>query len=111
MVDGCDRPESSVRVTLREVYDLICDAREKLVVMSADVRWIQGTMDELDERHKTLQTEIRDLRTEIVDIRSQLADVKAEGSGLRATLETAASIISLVLSLGVAIYVATAVAG
>ena len=37
---GDSRPNPAVYITLREIYDLLCDTREKLVVIANDIRWV-----------------------------------------------------------------------
>lgn len=105
-MDGDDRSNSTVYITLRELYDLLCDTRERLVIMANDMRWVKDVSDGFDDRVNGLQEEIKELWAENAAIRSQLGDAKSAHSGLMVTLKTAASIGSFLLSIGVAIYVA-----
>ena len=103
---GDDRPDSAVYITLRELYDLLSDTRERLVIMANDVQWVKTTSDGYNERVKELQNEIKSLWDANAEIRRQLGDVQLETTGLRATLRTVSQIGSLVISVVVALYVA-----
>jgi chromosome segregation ATPase len=103
---GDDRPDSAVYITLRELYDLLSDTRERLVIMANDVQWVKTTSDGYNERVKELQNEIKALWDANAEIRRQLGDVQLETTGLRATLRTVSQIGSLVISVVVALYVA-----
>jgi hypothetical protein len=103
---GDDRPDSAVYITLRELYDLLSDTRERLVIMANDVQWVKTTSDGYNERVKELQNEIKALWDANAEIRRQLGDVQLETTGLRATLRTVSQVGSLVISVVVALYVA-----
>ena len=103
---GDDRPDSAVYITLRELYDLLSDTRERLVIMANDVQWVKTTSDGYNERVRELQNEIKALWDANAEIRRQLGDVQLETTGLRATLRTVSQIGSLVISVAVALYVA-----
>lgn len=103
---GDDRPDSAVYITLRELYDLLSDTRERLVIMANDVQWVKDASDGYNDRVKDLQAEIKALWDANAEIRSQLGDVRSDNSGLWATLKTASQIGSIVLSVAVALYVA-----
>jgi hypothetical protein len=103
---GDDRPDSAVYITLRELYDLLSDTRERLVIMANDVQWVKTTSDGYNERVRELQNEIKALWDANAEIRRQLGDVQLETTGLRATLRTVSQIGSLVISVVVALYVA-----
>ena len=103
---GDDRPDSAVYITLRELYDLLSDTRERLVIMANDVQWVKTTSDGYNERVRELQNEIKALWDANAEIRRQLGDVQLETTGLRAILKTVSQIGSLVISVVVALYVA-----
>jgi len=103
---GDDRPDSAVYITLRELYDLLSDTRERLVIMANDVQWVKTTSDGYNERVRELQNEIKALWDANAEIRRQLGDVQLETTGLRATLKTVSQVGSLVISVVVALYVA-----
>jgi len=103
---GDDRPDSAVYITLRELYDLLSDTRERLVIMANDVQWVKTTSDGYNERVRELQNEIKALWDANAEIRRQLGDVQLETTGLRATLRTVSQVGSLVISVVVALYVA-----
>ena len=103
---GDDRPDSAVYITLRELYDLLSDTRERLVIMANDVQWVKTTSDGYNERVRELQNEIKALWDANAEIRRQIGDVQLETTGLRATLRTVSQIGSLVISVVVALYVA-----
>lgn len=103
---GDDRPDSAVYITLRELYDLLSDTRERLVIMANDVQWVKTTSDGYNERVKELQNEIKALWDANAEIRRQLGDVQLETTGLRAILKTVSQVGSLVISVVVALYVA-----
>ena len=103
---GDDRPDSAVYITLRELYDLLSDTRERLVIMANDVQWVKTTSDGYNERVRELQNEIKALWDANAEIQRQLGDVKLETTGLRAILKTVSQIGSLVISVVVALYVA-----
>ena len=94
---GDDRPDSAVYITLRELYDLLSDTRERLVIMANDVQWVKTTSDGYNERVRELQNEIKALWDANAEIRRQLGDVQLETTGLRATLRTVSQIGSLVI--------------
>jgi len=103
---GDDRPDSAVYITLRELYDLLSDTRERLVIMANDVQWVKTTSDGYNERVRELQNEIKALWDANAEIRRQLGDVQLETTGLRAILKTVSQVGSLVISVVVALYVA-----
>lgn len=103
---GDDRPDSAVYITLRELYDLLSDTRERLVIMANDVQWVKTTSDGYNERVRELQNEIKALWDANTEIRRQLGDVQLETTGLRAILKTVSQVGSLVISVVVALYVA-----
>ncbi len=105
-MEGNSKPNSAVFITLREVYELLWDTRERLVVVSNDIHWVRDKMNGYDERIESLQTEIKALWAENAKLRSKISDAQVAHSGISATIKTAASIGSLILSLSVAIYVA-----
>ncbi|MFA6926883.1 MAG: hypothetical protein WCQ69_07800 [Bacteroidales bacterium] len=104
---GDSRPNPAVYITLREIYDLLCDTREKLVVIANDIRWVKDVSEGYGDQVTTLQSDIKAIWDDIADIKSTMNGIRVEQRGMWATIRTAASIGSLLVSVAVAIYVGT----
>lgn len=88
----------SFQSALRDLRTTMGETRDRVIEISSDLRWIKEESD-------SFETECTRLWTAIDDIKQRISLIEIQQTGLKSAISTAASIISMLISIGVAVYV------